>query len=73
MWNTSGVMTPVNTSANLYQAITDTVGTDRGTLVHDSLSIKVDNEVITFSGREVVRLKEMLTKYIETNHPEDLL
>jgi len=38
-----------------------------------SLSFDVDGEVITFEGKELIRLKEMLTSWTKENHPEDLL
>jgi len=38
-----------------------------------SLSFDVDGDVITFEGKELIRLKEMLTSWTKENHPEDLL
>ena len=38
-----------------------------------SLSFDIDGEVVTFEGRQLLRLKEMLDGYIQENHPEDLL
>ena len=42
-------------------------------LYADEISFSIDGEPVTFKGREITRLKEMLTTYIKDNHPEDLL
>jgi hypothetical protein len=39
----------------------------------NTLTFDVDDETVTFKGKELVRLKEMLDEWIEDNYPEDLL
>ncbi len=39
----------------------------------ESMTFKVDGEIIEFTGTEIIRLKEMLHGWIEDYHPEDLL
>ena len=39
----------------------------------DEMSFSIDGEPVTFKGREIIRLKEMLTRFIKEEYPEDLL
>ena len=39
----------------------------------NSLKFDIDGESVEFSGKELVRLREMLSSWIEQEHPEDLL
>lgn len=40
---------------------------------NSTLEFTIDGKTISFSSTELIRLKEMLTKFIENEHPEDLL
>ncbi len=39
----------------------------------NKMEFNVDGEKIEFKGRELLRLREMLTEWINENHPEDAL
>jgi len=39
----------------------------------DLLSFEIDGVEVKFKGKEIIRLKEMLEKFIRDEHPEDLL
>ena len=49
------------------------VGSTWDSVLPNEMRYSVDGEDITFSGKEIKHLREMLNRYILENHPEDLL
>jgi len=71
---------------NIMDSLTSsTYGTTLGTHTHasgsstfrmpepTSLTFDIEGETVEFSGKELIRLKQMLTEYITENFPEDNL
>ena len=66
----------INTNFNVLQDAIDVSSYNKEVISpsqQTGLSFDINGKTIEFSGQEIVRLKEMLAKYINENHPEDLL
>lgn len=68
-----GITSNSATTASQILTMNGTTAVDWTLPKHTSLIFNVDGEEVKFEGTEILRLKQMLTKFIQEEHPEDLL